>query len=115
MPVAARRMLALWFPHLGAERHLRRGGIDGPLATVAERGAARRLAAVSAAAEAAGLRPGMALADARAICPGLHTRPADPPAEAAFLAALARWAGRFSPFVGCDPPDGLVLDITGVA
>lgn len=95
---------------------LRREGLGAaPLAVVAAEGQARILASLSAAAEAAGLRRGMPLADARAICPALLTRPAAPRAEAAFLAALRRWAGRFGPHVAEEPPDALLLDVTGVA
>lgn len=57
----------------------------------------------------------MPLADARAICPDLATRPADLPAERAALSTLRRWASRYSPMVACDGMDGLVADITGVA
>lgn len=57
----------------------------------------------------------MALADARAICPDLTTRSADPVAQAAGLAGLRRWAGRYSPLVAADGADGLMADITGVA
>ena len=115
--MARRRFLSLWFPRLGAERALRarRTAPPGPFVTVAEAGGALSLAALSAEAEAAGLAPGQKLAAARAVCPGLVTDPADPPGEAAFLAALARWAWRFSPLVGQSPPDGLTLDITGCA
>ncbi len=56
----------------------------------------------------------MALADARAICPELATRPADLPREAAALAALRRWAGRYAPMVATDGADGLIADISGV-
>ncbi|WP_333832429.1 Y-family DNA polymerase [Rubrimonas sp.] len=112
----SRRVVSLWFPRLAAERALRRiGGLDAPFAIVAERRGALVLAALSAEAEAAGLARDMALADARALCPALRTRPADPPAEAAFLTALARWALRYTPWVGLDGPDGLALDISGCA
>ncbi len=57
----------------------------------------------------------MPLADARAICPDLATRPADLPREAAALAALRRWAGRYAPMVATDGMDGLIADISGVA
>jgi protein ImuB len=57
----------------------------------------------------------MALADGRAICPDLATRPADLAREAAMLAALRRWAGRYAPMVGRDGMDGLMADITGVS
>lgn len=65
-------------------------------------------------ASKAGLRPGMPLADARAICPGLSTRPADPVREAAALEALRRWAGRYGPHAARDAADGLIVDISGV-
>lgn len=90
---------------------------ERPLVVVAERRGALVLASLSRAAEAEGLRRGMALGDARAICPTLVTRPEAPHALAAFRSALRRWAGRFTPWVGEEGDgvtgDGLVLDITG--
>jgi len=56
----------------------------------------------------------MALTDARAICPDLATRPADLAREAAALAGLRRWAGRYAPMVATDGVDGLMADISGV-
>ncbi|MEM9050376.1 MAG: DNA polymerase Y family protein [Pseudomonadota bacterium] len=116
---ACRRLLALWCPRLGADRLCRRGAAGGPFAVIGETGQARHLAALNAEAETLGLRRGMALVDARAMCPELLTKPADPRADAAFLSTLARWAGRFSPFIaeegGADGTGGLMLDITGVA
>ena len=74
-----------------------------------------RLTAVDAGAAAAGLSPGMTLADARAVCPALVTAPADPAADARGLARLADWCGRYSPWVAADGGDGIRLDITGSA
>ncbi|MBM9593223.1 Y-family DNA polymerase [Roseitranquillus sediminis] len=112
-----RRILSLWFPRLGAERVLRvhRGLGDGPLAVVAERGNVPVLVSLTQAAEAEGLRPGQPVRDAQAMCPGLVTRPADPEAEADFLFALRRWAGKFSPWIAEEPQDGLIVDLTGCA
>lgn len=56
----------------------------------------------------------MSAADARAICPDLVTRSADLAREAAALASLRRWSGRYSPMVARDGSDGLIADITGV-
>lgn len=56
----------------------------------------------------------MSLADARAICPGLVTRPADLAGEAQALVVLRRWAGRYAPIVAIDGADGLIADISGV-
>lgn len=117
-PPPHRRILSLWFPRLAAERHLRHRRADAlppPFAVVADRGGAQVLASLNAAAEAAGLRRGQPLRDATAMCPGLVTRAADPPAEAGFLTALRRWAGKFSPWVAEEAPESLVIDLTGCA
>lgn len=75
-----------------------------------------RLQAVDRRAAAEGLAPGLPLAEARARVPGLAVAPAEPEAELDDLAALAEWcAGIFAPAVAVDPPDGLILDVTGCA
>ncbi|MBK1637154.1 DNA polymerase Y family protein [Rhodovulum adriaticum] len=113
----ARRILSLWFPRLATERALRKMRTlpADPLAVVADRGGAQVIASLTVQAEAAGLHRGQPLRDAMAICPDLLTRPADPGGEAAFLAGLARWADRFSPWVATEGDAALVLDITGCA
>lgn len=40
---------------------------------------------------------------------------ADPAADGALVEALADWCGRYTPLVGLDGPDGLLLDIGGCA
>ncbi len=62
-----------------------------------------------------GLFVGQKATDATALVPELITAEADPAADAAALEALSDWCARFSPAVALDPPDGLFLDITGVA
>lgn len=74
-----------------------------------------RVAAVDRLSVRAGLVPGMTLADARARIPGLHAAPHDPVADAAWLKALGDGAMRYTPLLARDPPDGLILDITGAA
>lgn len=73
-----------------------------------------RLAAIDRAAKAQGLKPGMPLADARALVPALLTGHSDPAGDATALERLADWCGRFSPWVATDGGDGLLLEITGV-
>ncbi|MDQ2090893.1 Y-family DNA polymerase [Marimonas arenosa] len=111
----ARRILSLWFPALGAERLIRRDRLDpaAPFAVVRETGQMQVLSSLSPAAVADGLRPGQPLRDAMAMCPALLTRLRNAPAEATFLTTLRRWATRFSPWVGEDGEDGLILDVTG--
>lgn len=84
-----------------------------PLALVSRVGNALRLTAVDSCANDAGLDKGMTLADARARCPSLATRPADPALDSRELDALVRAMVRFTPMVAADPPDGIVLDVTG--
>ncbi|MBS0123376.1 DNA polymerase Y family protein [Thetidibacter halocola] len=112
-----RRILSLWFPRLGAERLIRAEPwlAERPFATVAVHGGAQVLASLSAEASRAGLHRGQPLRDAHAMCADLVTRPAIPHREAAFLGALHRWAGKYSPWVASEPPDALVIDLTGCA
>ncbi|RKD86361.1 Y-family DNA polymerase [Mangrovibacterium diazotrophicum] len=69
--------------------------------------------AVSPALAQEGIRPGMVVADVRAILPGVEVFPAEPEADEKLLHKLAEWCFRFSPIVATTSPDGLVLDISG--
>ncbi|MFB0873262.1 MULTISPECIES: DNA polymerase Y family protein [unclassified Sphingobium] len=115
----SRQCLALWFPFLACERTRRTtpdaASPDAPLALVTRAGNALRLAALDPLAQAEGLIAGMTLADARARCPTLATCSADPDADARELDRLAVAMRRFTPMVALDPPDGLILDISGCA
>jgi len=74
------------------------------------------IAAASPEARKLGLHPGMAVAQARALVPGLDIAEADPAADAALLARLALFAARrWTPRASLAPPDGLFLDLTGAA
>lgn len=74
-----------------------------------------RLVAVDARAAAVGLAPGLSLADARSRVPELVVADHDATADLALLDRLADRCLRFTPQVELDPPDGLVLDISGCA
>jgi len=78
-------------------------------------GGRRLLAAVNPAAAAAGLAPGMPLADALSFLPGLLTAAAEPAADAAALVRLAQWCARYSPWTAPDGGDGIGIEITGCA
>jgi protein ImuB len=112
-----RRILSLWFPRLAAERVQRATPTlaEAPLVVIRETGNLRQVVSLNVAASRAGLSSGQALAEAAALCPDLITRPADPGAEALFLAALRRWAGKFSPWVAEEGPEALLIDLTGCA
>ncbi|HXL67955.1 MAG TPA: DNA polymerase Y family protein [Xanthobacteraceae bacterium] len=113
-----RRYLSVWLRRLATDRILRgraAAPADLPLAIVGEIKNAHRLTALNDAAAALGLKVGTALADARAMYPGLAVEAADPAADRLLLGAIADWCDRFTPLVGLDPPDGIILDVTGCA
>ena len=73
----------------------------------------------SRAAARRGIVPGMRLAEAEGLSGGsrssgrLQFVPHDFEADARGLEQLAEWGERFSPVVGIEPPDSLLLDVTG--
>ena len=85
-----------------------------PFALV-ERGAkGLRLAAVNAAAREFGLMRGQRLADARAAVPDLLSEAHEPEQDTSSLLGLCRWMERYSPWVAPDPPDGILMEVTGI-
>ncbi|MBX9454141.1 MAG: DNA polymerase Y family protein [Mesorhizobium sp.] len=124
---AGRRIMALWFPLLPTERILRARlgrawrsgarregkGACQPLAVSRRENNTQRIAALDEAAAALGLRPGMGVADARAMHPGLEVIEAESEADRRLLESLADWCDRYTPLVALCGEDGLFLDITG--
>lgn len=140
-----RRVISLWLPRFATDRLRRRLAVDphpdplpqggrgrgpsrqrwegeGPPLVTALLGAGRCVvAAVDAQASAAGIAPGMPLADARALAPGgLAVHPVDAAGDAAALERLAEWCGRYTPWTSVESAEegggaGLWLDVTGCA
>ena len=149
----SRLVIHAWFPYLAAERLRRAGRAAGevvgdmpagdmpagdmpaedipagvPLVLTATRHGAEIVESVCRLAHRRGLRIGMRLADARALCPELVSRDSDPAADAADLLHLARWARRYCPLTAPAPAEsvgsgaavahdgnGLWLDVAGAA
>jgi protein ImuB len=110
--------MSLWLPRWPIDRRRRSSGQpspDRPYALSASVGNRRLVTAVNGAAEALGIVPGLPLADARARHPALAVAEADPAGDAAALARLAQWCGRYSPWTAPHGADGLWLDVTGCA
>jgi protein ImuB len=74
-----------------------------------------RLTALSRAALKLGLTPGLTLADARARIPDLLVIDRDHDTEARLLARIVAGCIRYTPMTAPEPPDGVILDITGCA
>jgi protein ImuB len=109
--------MSIWLRRWPIDRRRKGAGPSArrPFALAVSLGNQRLVAAVDATAERAGIAPGMPLADARAIDPALAVAEADPAGDAAALGRVARWCGRWSPWVAPVPPDGVMLDVTGCA
>lgn len=103
-------------PLAGASGPPPRSGEEfAPLVTALRTGNRQLVAAASPAAQALGITPGMALAQARAQVAGLDIRPADPEGDRADLDRLAiALARRWTPTVAVEGEDTLFLDLTGV-
>lgn len=86
-----------------------------PFVLIEKRKGAMRLVAVDQRALALGMVPGLSLADARARVPALAVFDDDPLADRAWLERIADGCDRYTPMVAIDPPDGLLLDISGCA
>jgi protein ImuB len=114
-----RRVVSIWFPTFPTDRLRSPEGGEDWGERVRERGAplvtvtSRLVTAVDATASDLGLRPGMKLAQAQALVPGLSVYDADPAGDAAALERLAAWCLRYAPLAAADPPDGLWIDVTG--
>ena len=106
-----RRIVAVWLPFFPVERL----GLRGAAAIWSAQGNRRVILSATPAALAAGLRVGQALADAVAILPELVLVDADVGGDAASLRRLGLWAHAITPLPALDPPDGLLLDVTGLA
>ena len=112
-----RRVISVWLPTFATDRLCRQTPAwrSEPLATATAAQGGLRIVAANHPARDGGILPGLLLADARALIPGLRVIDADPVAEAKALALLADWCGRYTPWTAVDGVDGLWLDIAGCA
>ena len=115
---SSQRMLSLWLRRLSTDRIVRSRDPraredDRALVVTGKRGNVELLTAVDAAATRLGLSPGLTLAQARAMHPGIDAVAEDAEADSALLESIADWCLRYTPLVACDAPDGLLLDVSG--
>lgn len=111
------RYLSLWFRHLTTDWFsLRRPALlHVPFVLVAADHNRKVVMAANALAQAEGVHTGMVVADARMRIVSLEVLDDRPQLPDKLLKAMALWCIRYTPIVAVDPPDGLVLDITGCA
>lgn len=112
-----KRYLSIWFPHFTADRlaRLRPELRDTPFLLCASEHGRMTVRSVSRSLSGEGIMPGMAVADVRAIFPSVDVFPDEPASAENLLEKLAEWCIRYTPIVAVDPPDGMILDISGCA
>ena len=110
-----KRFVTIWFCHLKTDwLSLRRPALlHSPFVLALPDHGRMVITAVNALAQQQGIATGMALADARAIFPSLQFFDDKPEPSGKLLNDIALWCIRYAPLVAVDPPDGLILDVTG--
>jgi protein ImuB len=110
-----RRYLSIWFPYLKTDWFTRQESSFRNHSFVLRMPSHGRMiiTAANENAQLKGIEPGMVLADARAVIPDLKVMDDIDNLPEKLLTKLAAWAIRFTPSVAIDPPDGLMLDVTG--
>jgi len=86
-----------------------------PVAILARRSARAVVAAISREARDDGVRTGMCLSEARALCRDLTVVPPDPALQGRARTALARLAATYSPLVEPTAGGRLFIDLTGTS
>ena len=104
--------VALHFYALPLEIYSRGIDCSEPLAITEKRGRRNTVLICNAAAGAGGVKPGMSAAAAEAIANGLAMCPRNLAEEIESLSGIAAWAGRFTPSICLQPPDGVLLEIS---
>lgn len=112
-----KRFVTIWFRHLTTDWWAIRHPVlkNSPFVLSAPDHGRMIIVAANAAAQAQGIRTGMAVADARALLPSLQVKDDNPELAGKLLKALGEWAIRYSPVTAVDLPDGLILDVSGCA
>ncbi|WP_454880201.1 Y-family DNA polymerase [Sphingobacterium detergens] len=112
-----KRFASLWFRHLKTDwmavGHPQLRGIPFVLA-ISTHGKLI-VNASNHLAEQEGIYPGLAIADAKAFLPSLKVINERPGLTEKLLHSIAHWCIRYTPVVAIDPPEGMILDISGCA
>ena len=110
-----KRFVSIWFRYLLTDwLVLRRPDLKGkPFVFAIPDHGRMVITATSPEAEMQGLTIGMVAADAKAIVPSLQVIDGIPGKELKLLTLLGNWCIRYTPIAAIDPPNGLILDVSG--
>lgn len=109
------RYAAIWFPYLPTEYTARKKpGFRGiPFVLASKQRGRMVIASANFLAQQKGIRPGMVLADCKAIFPELEVLESEPGKADGLLNNIAEWMIRYTPSAAVDFPDGMILDTSG--
>ena len=109
------RFMSIWFCYLKTDWYTRRHTAlqAVPFVVAAPDKGRMIVTATNLIAEKYGIYKGMTVADARAIIPALQVLDDEPERPLQLLNGLAEWFIRYTPLVGADVPNGLLLNVTG--
>ncbi|SEW53779.1 Y-family DNA polymerase [Chitinophaga arvensicola] len=112
-----RRFVSIWYCQLLTDWWIRRQPeLRGqPFVLAAPDHGRMIITAASQAAQQQGISAGMSVADARALVATLQVFDNIPGSAVKLLTALGHWCIRYTPVSAIDPPDGLMLDVSGCA
>ncbi len=107
--------MSIWFRHLLTDGLARRRSELKALPFVIAAPVKNRIVIIASSflAEQEGAFAGMAVADARAALAELHVIDDVPGQAAKILRLIGLGCNRYTPIVSINPPDGLILDISG--
>ncbi|MEP7279551.1 MAG: DNA polymerase Y family protein [Bacteroidota bacterium] len=110
-----KRFVSIWFHHLVTDWLLIRRPVlrEIPFVMATPEKGRMVITAASRIAEAASIDKGMVVADARALVASLQVFDHQAGRAERLLKALAEWSMRYTPLAAIDPPDGLILDVSG--
>jgi protein ImuB len=110
-----RRFVSIWFRYLLTDwKTIRQPSLKGvPIAFVQPDHGRMLICALNSHSEKWGLQHGLTVADAKVLAPGLQLFDDKPGHNVKLLTHLAEWFLRYTPSVMLDPPDSLLLDVTG--
>jgi protein ImuB len=110
-----KRFVTIWFRHLKTDWFSRRQPnlINAPFVLSLRDHNRVIVSAANTAAEKQGISIGMAVADAKAIFPSLIILDDKHELEVKLLTSFAKYCIRYTPIAAIDPPNCLVLDVTG--
>ena len=111
----SKRFVAIWFCYLKTDWFIRRQPLllTIPFVLATPDHGRMMVTAANRLAQKEGVDIGMAVADARAIIPGLKVLDDPQGLPEKLLNGLAEWCIRYTPVAAVDPPAGLILDVTG--